>query len=784
MRSSVMVGFLFCAGCVPPAIEPLPALETCRLELGEVLAPSKATLQLGRLTDRGFAPLGLKAQVEVSLAPGGATPSWYALVAARTQLDGVTGDSLCLRLDAAVAEGLLDEQTGLVARRSESGWWTVPLAPMVVRNGSITTTGAAPAFDGWVQVGGGHVRVEAVNHEGFLSTPGEVVQPRPDLVVLPALDTSRLLPGEGTDVRLMVGGDLAAVGDVELVAEAPDDVSVTLASTTPPTTGRLEVSPTAPPGPRSVKFRLLTALGEVSNTLSFEVRAPSSPMVLLRVPTTVQADGGVSEVPVRLVPLGGLSGPVTLKALVNEFTEVTLPTTTLDLQGPVEVRAHVQAKGGDATTVRFVVVRGRERWEAPVQVVASRGVLDFIFSPGSERRLITRNRPFDWYLVTSPFLQLVAPPPPPGCTVLTRTSSLRFACDTSFRGAVSMVAGARTAAGVVATTELRLVGVGDAIHISAAPSFELREDSAGALAVLTRGDGSRQTLVSDAGLDAGLSAGIEAFQLGEPDGGTALLTRQEGVLSLAGTPLLSDARGPVVTATDLDGTQWVASWTSAQTPELLSRSPGAIPWVQHVFTSGAAATDLALAARHGVVVFGAVEAGVALVRLLSGGRWSTLPPPPGEVPRAVRRSRPDERLFDVALDANDRPVTAFVGTDEQLHVLRFEGPGWAVMAELSPAAGRLPLEVSLAANSAGELALAWTEGSHVLLATSAQRVQPVHLASAAVRWGRFGAAFTELPPPMLDPDRGTPEQPRVVMREAGRAVVGWLENGEVVLREQ
>jgi hypothetical protein len=445
----------------------------------------------------------------------------------------------------------------------------------------------------------------------------------------------------------------------------------------------------------------------------------------------------------------------------------------------VEVRARVDAKAGSAT-VRFVVVRGRQRWEAPVRVEGSRAT-DFLFSPRNARRLITAGRPLDWFLVSSPFLQLEAPPAPAGCTVVARTSSLRFACDASFRGGASMVASARTTTAVVATTALRLVGAGDATHVASARAFELREEGSGNLAVLASGDTTRQHLVSDAGVDAGLDLVAETFQLGEPDGGTALLTRSNGALSLDAAPVLSDAQGPVVTATDLDGTQWIASWSSARTPQLIARSPGATAWVQHLFTSTAAATDLGLAARHGVVVFGAVEGGAPVVRVLSGGSWSALPSP-GDVPSL--RSRPEERLFDVALDANDRPVVAFVGTDERVHVQRFEGPGWAVVTELTPAAGRIPLEVSLGANSAGALAVAWTEASHVLLARSAQRVQPVHLESAAVRWGVFAPTFTELPSPTLDAEQGTPEQVRVVMREAGRAVVAWLEDGEVVLREQ
>ncbi|MFZ5440301.1 MAG: hypothetical protein ACOZQL_09850 [Myxococcota bacterium] len=789
MRWVVMVMTGVLVGCTP-VIEPLPSLETCRLGPLGPLAPQSVSLQFGQRTERGFLPLVAFAPVEVSLVPAGTSARWYAMLSARARYDG-SGDTACWRLDPAVGDGLLDERTGLVAHRAADGWWTVERAPVLFDeddspggSGSsavVSATGVGTGGDVAVRLVGSPVRVRLVNHEGFLSEPGSTPAVPPVVHLDVRLEQPSLLPGERQGVTVTLGGELAIVEGVPVVVAAPMDVQVTFDEGFPMRRGVLEVSPTAPPGLRELTFTLPTAAGDFVVTRFLDVLPVPEPTVLIRPPEgPLTSQTEVVDVPLRLIPIGGFAGHVVLKAVAGDATEVSFTPAELDLTASAEVVARVRVRGGGFANVRVFAVSGRARWESSFQVTTSGGA--FLFGAGRERRLVEPNQPLDWPLMRSTGLTLDAPLMPPGCAALRVAEGLRITCDASFRGAASFTARATSSSGATASTELRLISVGDARRLAHGRSADLLEAPSGALSALVRAEGSRRFLVQDGGVTELDAASQEQFLLEGVDGG--VVERAGGALVVDGQAVLADARGPVVTASDLDGTRWIATWDSAQSPRLVERRPGATTWAEHTFPGVADVTDLSLAARRGVVALAVANSGAAHVHLRTAGSWTLLPPLPGAgVP--AKRSRPQERLVAVALDAAEVPVVALIGADEQVSVLRFAGPGWAQVALLAPERGRLPLELSLAANAAGVLALAWTEGSHALVVSPELRVQPTHLASAAVRWGLLasGGGFVELPRPMLDPERGAPEQPAVLVRGSGAPVLAWSEDGALVLRE-
>jgi hypothetical protein len=128
-------------------------------------------------------------------------------------------------------------------------------------------------------------------------------------------------------------------------------------------------------------------------------------------------------------------------------------------------------------------------------------------------------------------------------------------------------------------------------------------------------------------------------------------------------------------------------------------------------------------------------------------------------------------------------VLAFIGTDGTIHVLVLQGQAWTALGSVPLQPGDLPLSISMASDAAGRVVLAWAEASHVLPWGSGQRVQPNHAASRSLGWAQLqGGAFTSLPSPALDADRGTFEHPFVTFDAQGRAAIAFVEDGRVVVR--
>jgi hypothetical protein len=696
--------------------------------------------------------------------------------------------------------------------------------------------GQAPTSTQVLFLEGASASLQPVNREGFLSSPA----PKPDAgtpasvafeVELQAMPQF-LRPGESANVELRISGERLGQ-DVTLTVEPlPAGVTLNLDRTVVPasetlTSGRLDIDSTAAQGPFTLALvatsgtytrRAFIGLQIVPGSTVPSVSLSASPLSLSLAP------GETGEVRVRVVPFAGITGTLFLKALVGGSVEVTTVPESVSLASASDVVVRVKLVRspfpGDTNTFSLVGVSGRRTWPLmqPIQVTsrapASPSV--FVVSSGRPRRFVQANVPLDWDLdfgthvatgQSPPATMLLEPTPPMGCGVGLRPLGLRFTCDPTFTGAASVTASASSSAGL-GSTPLRLVSTSGALVLPEVQPMladstrpEIFADSNGVLTTTYQtGLGWQFALITaDGGIQGAQTIPTQQLVL-VGDKRLQQASNRTLTLSNRGT-VRADSMGPIAGTIDTDGTVWVASGALANALVGLGvTSSGAAETTWTPRDQGLTRTgtpiDVAISARSGNVVLASVEIagsvlgpgedGTVVVRSWNGTQWTTLPavPSPAAIglPSDSMGLRTD-RVLALAHDAMARPVLAFIGTDDQLHLLRFESGAWVALGGATVGSGHLALSLSLAHDATGKVVLAWTEASNALPWSSGKFVQPNHAARVKVSWAQLDpTGFTPLPSPALDAAQGTFEQPSVTFDGAGRPVIAFIEDGRVVIR--
>lgn len=651
--------------------------------------------------------------------------------------------------------------------------------------------------------------------------------------------TTALRPGEAANVELTLSGGRGGQQVDLFVSGLPSGVVLTLERSSIAggasdaeaalTTGRLLVDATAAPGAFTLQVAAVGGTGSAQATLELQVLpAPTVPSLGLSVsPLALRlAPGDEAEVKARVVPFAGLSGRFALKARASPGLDVTISPAFIDLQTATDVTVRVKLArsefAGETLSVQLDGVLGRQRWPVsqPISVttLAVTRASVFVRSRLRERRFVSSSAPTDWDLdfgtmvepgATAPLTSLLPVTAPAGCSSAPRPTGLRFTCDASFRGAADVQLGASSTAGT-ASTSVRLVGAGSATVLpelqpglwdARRPRVAFAPDGTLTVAQLS-GLGARYGVLAPDGGVAYQPVFAQQLELLPTSSGVQRLWQSgNGTLDLSGKGAVrSGSLGPIAGAVDTDGTAWVATGVSGASGVRLGVSScagGQSTWVlaeQGLPLSGAP-TDLALSARSGSVFLAAVElAGSALgpevgtvtVRRWASGQWTALPQVPAGavVPLTLEaQGRRPERVLGLTQDAALRPVLAFIGVDEALHVLRLEGASWVALGGASVTPGLLPFSLSLSSDAAGRVLLAWHEATHVLIASSGEWVLPRAVERSTLHWATLDTAgFVKLDPVGLDLAQGTFEDPFATFDPAGRPVITWVEDGRVVVQ--
>lgn len=852
LRTITLSLLLVLAGCEATAVlEPVPAFETCAFDSSifeRNPAERTVSFELGQVVDGGFVPFVDGDEIEMAPVPQDTTRLWYGMAAARVTPMEDLGETVCARLDQAILMSRQEEKpSGVLLRRVGDGTWVSAPVPFFLGTRRATESGFSVEDRtpvkfgpeaGFVPGGGGILRLwqdavtlKPVNHVGFLSSPAVLPDAGPAPVVNFAVQLQAmplgLRPGEAANVELRLEGERLGQQVDLTIGALPAGVELALQRTAIPagataaeallTSGRLLVQPGANPGP----FTLEVSARVASYTSSGSVELQVLPALTQRtVSVTVSplaltlAPGMEGDVLVRLVPFGGFTGQVFLKAVGPTDLDITLNPESVVLAAPADVTVRVKLlrAGVPTTSLQLFAVSGREKWDFPqglsVTTALPLSPRVYVVSQVREWNLITPGAPLDWPLdfgtevalgQTPPTTSLLPPTAPPGCRAQAMSRSLRFSCDGGFIGAADVAVSAMSTAGT-SSTSVRLVSSAGATLLpevtpvawdSTRPEAAFAPD--GTLTVSQNsGLGLRTATIN---LDGGVSAYQQLFgqlvSLVPTPQGVLRLVQMNRNLSLTGKQAVrSDSIGPVASAVDGDGTVWVASGAlqpdTTIRPAVSSSAPGAMTWAARDvgLSSAAAPTDLALSVRAGAAVLASVENDAVVVRAFAAGQWAALPVVPANaVPPAAFEGRGPERVLAIVHDALARPVLAFVGVDEQLHVLRLEGGAWASMGGASVAGGLLPLSISMSVDASGRAVLAWHEATHRLVGSSGQRVRPRHVAASALRLARLeGASFVTLPPLGLDRVQGVVEHPFVTVDAQGRPVIVFVEGGRVVVQ--
>lgn len=712
-------------------------------------------------------------------------------------------------------------------RATESGFDPLDPRPVTLHS----ETGFAPGKSGPLRLYGPRVDVQPVNHAGFLSTP----RPTPDagsmevwLALTAQASKTLLSPGETANVELRLNGARRG-NDVSLAVQGlPQGVTLTLERTTIPgslpdadaelTRGVLEVTAGATPGPFTLTFTASAGGASTSTLLGLEVfQGPTTRMVTVSAsPASLMlAPGAEQPVRVRLAPFGGFTGKVFLKALAPPELALTFEPESVQLTSATDVTVRVKllqaSFPNDTTGFQLFAVSGRERW-APSQFVsitslAPAAPVPFVVSPVRERRFVTPNVAFDWAFDVGASVGIGQQPPavtlstvvaPMNCGSGIVGGRVRLVCDSTFSGAGEVTVTASSSAGN-ATTAVRVVSAGAATLMPEVQPFlwdsqrpEVAVAPGGALGVLQQTGLGHQftTIAADGGVSTYQPETGRLAALASTPTGVVRVTVIDRRLTATGKyQARDDVLGPIAAAADVDGTVWVAvgALVNAQAhPSISVSAPGDMNWTTRDtgLASAGVTTDLALAVRSGTAVLASVEGNAVVVRSFSSGTWSALPAVPNAaVLPAAFEGRGSERALGVAMDGANRPVVAFLGADEQVHVVRLEGTSWVALGGATVSAGLLPLSLSLAVDPSGRVLLAWHEATHPYVANSGARIVPRHVETSALRWARLesGTTFTALPAAGLDVMQGAPQQPHVSVDATGRPVLAWVEDGRVLV---
>lgn len=663
-------------------------------------------------------------------------------------------------------------------------------------------------------------------------------------VVMPAsfsLELRTSMPalrrGEAANVEVVVTGPRDGQPVDFTVQGLPAGVTLTLPTISPAapgpevtTSGRLLVDSAAPLGAFTLDVTATAGANTAKASAALQVMAaPDAKVVSLSAsPATLQLEpGATGELLVRVVPFGGLAGVLSLKALTGPELEVSVTPETVMLTGPVDVQVKVKllraSAPGVSLPLQLVGALGRTRWPVTqalrVVTLAPSTPSPYVVSLVRERRFVAAGSFTDWQLdvgthvapgTSAPATTLGPLSAPPGCSAQQVAVGVRFTCDATFTGAAGVPVTASSTAGTAGTT-LRLVSGGGATLVpepqsllfdSHRPTLAPNADGGVALAFLSS-LGPQQLTVNAAGVAGSLTPGFgEQFGVVRAGPGFSTFRRSSnGPVSVGNRSSVgSSTLGPLAVAVDTNQAAWVATGESSSGAVRLaaySNAAGAPSWTtrDQGLADAGTPTDLALAASGGTVVLASVETplgalsdaqGEVVVRLWTGTTWRTLAgvPAPQAVPLPFEaQGQRREQVLGVALDNLLRPHLAFIGVDEQVHLLRWSGAAWETLSGATVPAGTIPLSLSLDASPTGAIALGWTWGSHALVAQSGTRVQPRHLATSGASWALLTAQGLGAPAPLgLDRDEGTFEHVTVGFDPQNNLVAAWVEDGRVIFR--
>jgi hypothetical protein len=231
IRSSLSIALLaLAAGCSHPAVEPVPAYETCELDAKVGLNGTDVTEELGQVKGGAFVAAVAGEDAEIAPWPEGVTGRWYTSAAVRLTLPQDGGPSVCAKI-----WGSLIADRGVLMTRQAEGSYVAPAVPL--------DTGLRNTSDFWGALGqerpisasadtvvGGQVfrghqaplALVLVNEQGFLSerppagpaggagTGGGGGMPLFGIWVgVPGTTSIALTPGGSVTVRVQLTGQRA-----------------------------------------------------------------------------------------------------------------------------------------------------------------------------------------------------------------------------------------------------------------------------------------------------------------------------------------------------------------------------------------------------------------------------------------------------------------------------------------------------------------------------------------------------------------------------------------------